>query len=382
LWGLLSSWRTRERAATKTIGSERLLFLGGAIETISQGDPRSRRSLALIVALVLTAGVFAFFGGEARAQQSPQQPHAAVADTEGDPLTETVEEVAGRAAGASPVDILLAEAPLAQMLPAEAFPVSVAPLAEEPPDGPGRVDPALRQDPTPTTFGRYDTGATPLGLAPERGIPGDPRTTRVPGPLPVPEAVPAPPAGERPSVNAPANTPAAGAHPATLPRNGAAGAVPVGPTPSTAVRGTPPVALVPGSLPVGHQSPPSPEVAVSSATENLQSIAANVADTMVSTHASGGGSSPATSSSGAGDAPESTPQHERRPSSPLAPLGGSSFSLSGGQAGPGGGLAPLLVCVLASGLVLLRRDGLLFRWAPYEPLKPSSALLLPLERPG
>ena len=356
------------------------MFLGGAIETIGQGDLRSRRSLVWIVALVLTAGVFAFFGGEARAQQSPQQPRAAVADTDGGPLREPVEEVAGRAAGASPVEILLAEAPLAQMLPAEAFPVSVAPL-EELPNGLGRVDPALWQDPTPTTFDRYDAGATPLGLAPERRIPGDPGATRKSGHLPAPEAVPAPPAGERPSVNAPANAPAAGVHPATLSRNGGGGAVPVGPTPSPIVRGTP-GALAAGSMPVGHQSPPSPEVAVSSATGNLQSVAANVADTSVSTPASGGESSPATSSSGAGESPESTPQHERRPSSPLAPLGGSSFSLSGGQAGPGGGLAPLLVCVLASGLVLLRRDGLLFRWAPYEPPKPSSALLAPLERPG
>ena len=357
------------------------MFLGGAIETIGQGDPRSRRSLAWIVAFVLTVGVFAFFGGEARAQQSPQQPQAAVAGTDRGPLRGPVEEVAGMAAEASPAEILLAETPLAQVLPAEAFPVSVAPLAEELPDGLGRVDPALWQDPTPTTFDRYYAGATAFGLAPERRIPGDPGATRKPGHLPVPQAVPAPPAGERPSVNAPANAPAAGAHPANLPRNGAAGTVPVGPTPSPAVRGTP-GALVAGSLPVGHQSPPGPEVAVSSATGNLQSIAANVADTSVSTPASGGESSPAASSSGAGESPESTPQHERRPSSPLAPLGGSSFSLSGGQAGPGGGLTPLLVCVLASGLVLLRRDGLLFRWAPYEPPKPSSALLLPLERPG
>ena len=366
------------------------MFLGGAIETISQGDPRSRRSLAWIVAFVLTAGAFAFFGGEARAQQSPQQPQAAVAGTDGGPLRKPVEEVAGMAAEASPAEILLAETPLAQVplaqvplaqvLPAEGFPVSVAPL-EELPNGLRRVDPALWQDPTPTTFDRYDAGATPLGLAPERRIPGDPGATRKSGHLPAPEAVPAPPAGERPSVNAPANAPAMGAHLATLPRNGAAGIVPVGSTPSPAVRGTP-VALVAGSLPVGHQPPPSPEVAVSSATGNLQSVAANVADTSVSTPASGGESSPATSSSGAGESPESTPQNERRPSSPLAPLGGSSFSLSGGQAGPGGGLTPLLVCVLASGLVLLRRDGLLFRWAPYEPPKPSSALLLPLERPG
>jgi hypothetical protein len=68
---------------------------------------------------------------------------------------------------------------------------------------------------------------------------------------------------------------------------------------------------------------------------------------------------------------------------PMPPPGDSSFfSLSGvGQAGPGGGLVLLLLGVLASGLILLRRDGPL-SWASCEMPKPSSALLLPLERPG
>jgi hypothetical protein len=65
------------------------------------------------------------------------------------------------------------------------------------------------------------------------------------------------------------------------------------------------------------------------------------------------------------------------------PLGDSSFfSLPGTmQVGSGGGLGLLLLGVLASGLILLRRDGPL-SWISYELPKPTSALLLPLERPG
>jgi hypothetical protein len=286
------------------------------------------------------------------------------------------------AAEASPPEILLAETPLVVMLPSEALPaVSVAPPVGDSLDSMVRAEPMLQQDPTPVPFDRYGAGTPSPGLAPEWGIPGDPGTMRGSEPLPVPEAVHAPPAGERP----PVSISTMGAHPATLPGNGVIDAVPVGLTPSTAVRGMP-VPLAPGSLAVGDRSSSSPEVAVSSATGNLQSgvanAASNVVDTRGSTQAPGGGSSPATSSSGEGDAPESASRHERRPSSPLAPLRDSSFSLSGGQAGPGSGLTPLLVCVLASGLILLRRDGLLFGWAPYEPPKPGSALLLPLERPG
>ena len=92
---------------------------------------------------------------------------------------------------------------------------------------------------------------------------------------------------------------------------------------------------------------------------------------------------PASPSAGS-TGPESPSDGVPHPASPIAPpLGGSSFSSSGGQAGlGGGGFSPLLlICVLASGLVLLRRDGLLHRTS-CEPPKPSSALLAPLERPG
>jgi hypothetical protein len=49
--------------------------------------------------------------------------------------------------------------------------------------------------------------------------------------------------------------------------------------------------------------------------------------------------------------------------------------------GTGGGFAPLLVGILALAVVLLRRDFRTYLVSCELP-KPSSALLLPLERPG
>src|SRR5215217_3699584 len=65
------------------------------------------------------------------------------------------------------------------------------------------------------------------------------------------------------------------------------------------------------------------------------------------------------------------------------PLGDSPFfSLPGtGQVAFGGGVGLLLLGVLASVLNLRRRDGPL-SWISCEPPKPTSALLVPLERPG
>jgi len=91
--------------------------------------------------------------------------------------------------------------------------------------------------------------------------------------------------------------------------------------------------------------------------------------------------------SASGETPESL--SEGSAPEPLAPLvpspfeGSSVFSSSGvsGQAGPWGGYVVVLLGVLVSGLVLLLRDGVLC-WAALDPPKPSSALLLPLERPG
>jgi hypothetical protein len=65
-----------------------------------------------------------------------------------------------------------------------------------------------------------------------------------------------------------------------------------------------------------------------------------------------------------------------------SPADSPFFSLPGTmQVGSGGGLGLLLLGVLASALILLRRDGPL-SWITYELPKPTSALLLPLERPG
>ena len=79
-----------------------------------------------------------------------------------------------------------------------------------------------------------------------------------------------------------------------------------------------------------------------------------------------------------------TGSSEAAPLSPLTPppVESSFFSLSGSDLVPVGGAAPLLLlCALVSGLLLLRPGGKLW-WIFCQLPKPSSALLLPLERPG
>jgi hypothetical protein len=97
-------------------------------------------------------------------------------------------------------------------------------------------------------------------------------------------------------------------------------------------------------------------------------------------HAPASESGGETKSSPTGLGPESPLQDSGpQPVSPFTPPAGSSFSLSGGQVGAG--VVALLFCVLASGLILLRREFKL-SWAFCELPKPSSVLLLPPERPG
>ena len=174
------------------------------------------------------------------------------------------------------------------------------------------------------------------------------------------------------------------AAPPPLPRNGTGEAALFGPSPdgrkapamvpliskapASNVPKTPVVTPgVPARLAVEAPRPPSLEAAASSAVETLQGAAATAA-----------GEPPPEPAGTEGATGDTTP----RPSSPLAPIGGSSFSLlgGGGQAGPGG-VVPLLLCVLASGLILLRRDGPLSLTFCELP-EPSSVLLVPLERPG
>jgi hypothetical protein len=144
------------------------------------------------------------------------------------------------------------------------------------------------------------------------------------------------------------------------------------------------------SMMAPYPAPPAPEAATTSqplvslgaalgsAAQNLGGVVGGVAASVLGS----------VSEDPSGPAPESadplgstTPE----PTTPLpSPVGYGAFSPSaGGQASGGGsGIAPLFLCILASGLILLRRREGRLAWAlDYVP-KPSSALLTPLERPG
>jgi hypothetical protein len=117
----------------------------------------------------------------------------------------------------------------------------------------------------------------------------------------------------------------------------------------------------------------SVEAAANNAVETLHGAAVDVSEALTP-----GGEAPAELPSGG--VTESSKDASPTPSP--APLGGSYFSPSvGGQVGPGG-VVPLLICVLAAGLVLLRPLVGRLSWATCELPKPSSVLRLPLERPG
>ena len=177
------------------------------------------------------------------------------------------------------------------------------------------------------------------------------------------------PAKNAPANNAPANNVAP-----------AASLTPSAPTPT-----------VPASVGVALRLPSSlgataAGAVVGTAVETVRSAAASVATEVLGSLAGG---SPGLSSTNSTDGTQeeqpsegTTPQ--QAPAPPLAPVGGSSFSPStgGGQLGTGGSFAPLLVGILALlATILLRRDFRTYLISCEMP-KPSSALLLPLERPG
>ena len=97
------------------------------------------------------------------------------------------------------------------------------------------------------------------------------------------------------------------------------------------------------------------------------------------TPVSGPSQTPEPPSTGSESPLRDTPSQPVSPFTP-PPIGSSFFSLSGSQVGLGGVVLPLL-CVLTTGLILLRRDFKLL-WDFCELPKPNSALRLPLERPG
>jgi hypothetical protein len=140
---------------------------------------------------------------------------------------------------------------------------------------------------------------------------------------------------------------------------------------------------IPGAVPSAPSSVgevlrtlPDLQAAATSTVKTLQNAASDIANVLGTFL----GRSSDSSSSGEEAPSKGTPP----PSSPFTPpIGDSFFSLLGaGQGGISSGIVtPLLLCVLILGLILLRRDDKLLRVFCELP-KPSSALLLPLERPG
>jgi hypothetical protein len=263
--------------------------------------------------------------------------------------------------------------------PGPAYDPAVAMLDLGPVPGTGYPVPFVDPPPAPG----------PAGFGPALPYPGAPQPARG---LIISEVndPPSSPVEEKPLVLSPTGTPE-GMGLAPRQGNGVIGAVPVGPLSSVADRKAPP----PG-LPLQEPLMPAPpvtdpsreaslllsslEAAAGSAVETLHGAAVDVSEALAP-----GGEAPAEPPSGGGT---KEPSEDGLPSPPPppppspVPLGGSYFSPSvGGQVGLGG-VVPLLICVLAAGLILLRPLVGRLSWASCELPKPSSVLLLPLERPG
>ena len=164
------------------------------------------------------------------------------------------------------------------------------------------------------------------------------------------------------------------------PRTPANPTVVAGLTPST------PVQTVPASVRGALHLPSSVGTTAASAVGTVQSAAASVASATAEVLGTltGGLTEPSAAGTQEDQPSEGTPE----PAPPLAPPtgGGGSFSpfTGGGQlGGTGGGSTPLLVGILAllATSLLSRRDFSTYLISCEMP-KPSSALLMPLERPG
>jgi len=358
--------------------------------------------MAVVVALVLSLGTFILVSGKAWAQQPPQeqQQQAEVAQRvliDG----EATEHVPGTLPAASvPVRTLPASAPLVDPVPStdQYDPGTSSEPEPSPPEPPIRHEPEVALDLEPAT-------SAPGPLTQHRietPVDADP----APGGSRLPESVPTPQPDLVSSLD-PAPTspldPAPGPEPVIFEENE--------PLSSPAEEAPASVLTVPDVGQEGSYLPTSLETAVSSAAETLES-AANALGSLTDrsslfwssaknqqgsigaalvglfsggeatlTPAAEGSVENLGSPSDGTESPsrDSTPQ----PTYPLVPppAGSSYFSLSGGgEIGPGG-VVTLLLCVLVSVSILLRRDRRIL-WAFCDYSKPSSALLLPLERPG
>jgi hypothetical protein len=397
------------------IGAPKLLSIGHSHKIASRLGPRVSSVFASLGALALCALVLAFAGEEAQAQQLPQAQQTVIEGQATEKITQPPLE-ATPTEEASPH-----ETGLARTSPVEptSQPALIAPPAEEPSPaapGPALAEPGLPvgatlPDPEPVSGPalQSDPFSGSMTVPAEQdgaGTPVDPDLA-----APAPGSMTSEPITELVSVTPVDQETAPG---------------PVDPEPElVAIEESNPLPLLPAEAPAAEpavlysgeeEDPyslyvlgPSMVDVVESLEETLESATANAlgvlmdeasawpaaqeGESLVDTTLAGlfyeeeAGRVPAsepsgeTKSSPTGTGPEWPLQDNGpQPVSPFTPPpAGSSFSLSGGHVGAG--IVALLLCVLASGLILLRREFKLL-WAFCELPKPSSALLLPPERPG
>ena len=383
------------------IGAPKLLSIGHSYGIASGLGPRVSRIFALWGALALCALVLAFAGEEAQAQQLPQAQHTVIEGQAAGKITQPPVE-ATPTEETSPRETRLARTSPAE----EPSPAAAGPALTEPglpvgaalPDPEPVSGPALRSDPVSGSMSmpaEQDGAETPVD--PDLAAPAPESTTSEP----MTELVPVTPVDQE-----------------TAPR-------PVDPEPEPlAIEESNPLPRLPGEAPAAEPAVlysgeeedsyslyvlgTSMVDVVESLEKTLESAAANAlgvlvdeasswpaaeeGEGLVDTTLAGlfyeeeAGRAPA---SGPGGETKSSPtetgpewplqENGPQPVSPFTPPAGSSFSLSGGQMGAG--IVALLLCVLASSLILLRREFKLL-WAFCELPKPSSVPLLPPERPG
>lgn len=408
------------------IGAPKLLSIGHSHKIASRLGPRVSRIFVSLGALALCALVLAFAGEEAQAQQFPQAQHTVIDGQAAGEISQTPVEATlteetfpheTRPARTSPVQPASQPTLIKHVSGAsgeEPSPAAPGPALAEPglpvgaalPDPEPVSGPALRSDPVSGSMSmpaEPDGAETPVD--PDLAAPAPESTTSES----MPELVPVTPVDQE-----------------TAPGPVDPDRSPLDPEPEPVViEESNHLPLLPGEAPAAEPGVlylgegedsyslyvlgTSMVDVVESLEETLESAAANALGVLVDEASSWPAAEEGeglvdTTLAGlfyeeeAGRAPASGPGGETKPSptgtgpewplqdngpQPVSPFtpppAGSSFSLSGGHVGAG--IVALLLCVLASGLILLRREFKLL-WAFCELPKPSSVLLLPPERPG
>ena len=373
-----------------------LLYLGHLHSTISRIALRNRKCLALVVTLILLLGAFVFAPREARAdQQQPTVVHQVSMKSSEEYSGPTYQEVAKPAAQAPSGMSYTVETTLPTMPSPRGSTLkpTLKPTPEPAPD----LLPKSALNPTPES--RLQAGSAsekpgselleeptlPVQTAPDPVGSEPTLLASVPSPEPLPEPVSLEEVSEALLLQSTERLAAAMPQdlgPALLPDDATVNSAPqIGISSQNSDYNT--VALGPNSpISLAGGSPSTATLGanelnvVSNPLQYLQNSTTSVVAENLGTLA--------------GDSYEQpSPNDNREPSESLpqpAPLhtplmGDSSFALSGGGQAGAGGVVPLLLFVLASGLVLLRASGRLSQVFCEIP-KPSSALLMPLERPG